>query len=249
MNSVGGDPLKEGKYLFWIGVALIMISPLLIYIPAFGLLFVISLITFGFVLVALAHNIWKESVRHYRYLPKIGPAIPVSKDKTNKKLILIGLGLVALGPPFCYFIYFYVAGSFSLIMACIVMLFIGTSLVFFGVSSLERNALFKYNIPEHHFLWDEKARIRRKTIEIAFSLIFIYLIIFFAFIVPWIIRYNEFWAEGQSGARSPFGSGGECCSIILIIVFIVLFVILRISLLYKLKRDYIKKFEEYHKIR
>lgn len=200
-------------------------------------------------MAALGNKIWKEDVRHYRSLSRIRPAVPASQDKTDKKLILIGLGLITLGPSLCYFIYFYVAGSFPLIIACIVMLLIGTSLVFFGVSSLERNALFKYNIPEHHFLWVEKARIRRKTIEIAFSLIFIYLIIFLAFIVPLIIRYNEFWADGHSGARSPIGSGGECCSIILIIVFIVLFVILRTVLLFKLKKDYIEGFEQYHKIR
>jgi hypothetical protein len=209
----------------------------------------------GFVLAALGNKIWKEDVRYKATINWEGPVALASREKLGKKFILFGLFLLFFGPLLCYIIYFDVpprgsfAGSFLFFIAGLTMFPIGMALIFFGITSLERNALLKYNIPEHHFLWVEGHKIRRKSIEIGFCMIFLYLTLFLLFIVPRIIEYNEFWADGHSGARSPFGSGGECCSIILIVIFIVVFVILKTVLIFKLKQDYIKGFEEFNKIR
>jgi amino acid transporter len=121
-------------------------------------------------------------------------------------------------------------------MAGITSFCIGIVLFFFGITSLERNALRKYNIPDEHFLWIEKNKIERKTIQIATPLTFIYLLIILVLFVP-------------SRAESSYGLFYDCCSIILLILFIVIFVILRITVIYKLKKDYLKRLEEDYKIR
>jgi hypothetical protein len=255
MNPKAANPSKEGKYLFWIGVMMVVISPFLVYIPVFGLLFIIPLIIFGFVLIVLGNNIWKEDVRHYRELTGTKPVTTYSRSIDDKIIISIGLILLFAGPLLCYTIYFHIEprtsyeGYFPLFIVGIAMFPIGMALVFFGITSLERNALLNYNIPEHHFLWMEKEKISRKTIEIAIIMIFIYLIIFLAFIAPIIIQYNEYWADGHSGARSPFGSGGECCSILLLFIFAAIFWVLRTTFLFKLKRDYIKELEKSYRNR
>jgi hypothetical protein len=236
-------------------VVIIVISPFLVFIPAFGLLFIIAAVSFGFILAALGNKIWKEDVRHYRSLYRLPPYVPASKEKSDKITTLIGLFLLFFGLFLCSVIYFILpprgsyAGFFPLLLMGIAMIPIGTALIFFGISSLERNKLLQYNIPEQHFFWVERERIRKKTIELSISLIFLYLIILLAFIAPHIIQYNEHWSDGHSGARSPFGSGGECCSLLLIIVFIVVFVIMRTAIIFKLKGDYIKAFEDFHKIK
>lgn len=65
--------------------------------------------------------------------------------------------------------------------------------------------------------------IRKKSIRLGLSLFVVYLIILFSILIPTIIRYNEFWEEQGIGARSPIGSGAECCGVFLIILFLLIY--------------------------
>jgi hypothetical protein len=154
-----------------------------------------------------------------------------------------------LGPFLCYNLLFQTptGGSFAcvfpLLVAGIIMFPLGLLMVYSGTTSLERTVLMEHGIPEPYFLYFERNRIRRKKMQLVLALVALYLLIFLLFIVPRIIEYNEFWADGHSGARSPFGSGGECCSIILIPLFFSIYAILSVVSRYLLKRNFIKQLE------
>jgi hypothetical protein len=245
-KSYSADPSKEGRILFWIGIIFMVFSPLLIFSPSFGALLVIPFIILGLILIILGDRIWKEARRLHVGDHFQKPQITYVNYEKDRNYVIIGLILLLFGPFLSWVSYFVFPprdsfeGSFPLMLIGIVMFPMGLSLIYFGFTSMDQTALASHGIPEEYFLWVQKGRLYTKTIQIGVCLITIYAIIFLLFILPVIIEYNEFWADGHSGARSPFGSGGECCSLILIALFFVFFIILRTALKYKMKRDFIK---------
>ncbi len=107
---------------------------------------------------------------------------------------------------------------------------------------LEDEIISKDKISSEVLYW-EKNELRKKQNQIIILLSIIYILILITIIIPTIIKYNEYWADGHSGARSPIGSGAECCAIFLLILFILIFIVSDSIIKYRLKKSIKEKYD------